>query len=606
MFAGAEKVVTCYSQGVNQSTIGSDKVNAIINCHLLTGRIGKPGMGPFSLTGQPNAMGGREVGGLANMLAAHMQIESAQDRARVQGFWASPVIAGKPGLKAVDMFGAVADGRIKAIWIMCTNPVVSMPDADGVRAALAACPFVVVSDVIADTDTTALAHVLLPATAWGEKDGTVTNSERRISRQRPFLPAPAETQHDWKIICDVAARMGFAEAFAFQTPAEVFREHAALSAFENGGARDFDIGALASVSDESFDALAPVQWPQRAGEEAPETRFFAQGGFFTPDRKGRFVATPLPGRAPRAGLTLNTGRVRDQWHTMTRTGKTGRLMAHTPEPFCDIHPADAQAAGVGDGALVVVSSERGEIVARARISGTQRPGSIFVPMHWTSRFASKARVDALAAPVVDPVSGQPALKHTACAVRPFVAAWSAFAVTRARPSPACVYWALAPVDGGYRIEMAGDAAPGDWRAFAAALFGLTDADPAEWVAYTDRATAAVRLAAFEGDELAGALFVGGGAASISRTFLAQALASAHTPDARLRLLAGRAAGAVADDGKTICVCYSVGSHVIEREIDAGADTVSEIGARLKAGTNCGSCRSEIGRMIHERTLAEAI
>ncbi|NUS70259.1 MAG: molybdopterin-dependent oxidoreductase, partial [Ensifer adhaerens] len=194
LFSTTEKVVTCYSQGVNQSSSGTDKVNAILNCHLVTGRIGRPGMGPFSLTGQPNAMGGREVGGLANMLAAHMAIEDAGDRDRVQRFWRSPKIAEKPGLKAVDLFKAVADGRIKALWIMATNPVVSMPDADAVEAAIRACPFVVVSDILKETDTTRHAHVLLPSLGWGEKSGTVTNSERRISRQRAFLAAPGEAR----------------------------------------------------------------------------------------------------------------------------------------------------------------------------------------------------------------------------------------------------------------------------------------------------------------------------------------------------------------------------------------------------------------------------
>ena len=606
LWASSEKVVTCYSQGVNQSTGGSDKVNAIINCHLLTGRIGRPGMGPFSLTGQPNAMGGREVGGLANMLAAHMQIENPQDRALVQGFWASPVIADKAGLKAVDMFQAVGDGRIKAIWIICTNPVVSMPDADAVRVALENCPFVVVSDVTRETDTTALAHVLLPATAWGEKDGTVTNSERRITRQRAFLPPPGQARHDWDIICDVAARMGFADGFAFESPAAIFREHAALSGHENSSARDFDLGALELLSNEQFDTLAPVQWPQRKGEEAPETRFFAHGGYFTPDRKGRFVPTPLPDQAVREGLTLNTGRLRDQWHTMTRTGKTGRLMAHAPEPFCEMHPTDAEAAGVIDGALVVVASQRGEIIVRAKITARQSRGSVFVPMHWTSRFASKARVDALAMPSVDPVSGQPALKHTPCVVQPFAAAWHGFAVSATRPDPDCAYWAIAPVEGGFRLELAGNEPCADWKSFAAALFCLTRADDAEWVAYSDRSTGAVRLAAFAGEMLVGAIFVGAGAARISRNFLSQSLTAAHGPAARMRLLAGRPAESTADDGYTICSCYSVASGSIIREIENGADSVQAIGAKLKAGTNCGSCRSELQRLIHEHRLAEAI
>ncbi|TIW57226.1 MAG: nitrate reductase, partial [Mesorhizobium sp.] len=264
LFAATEKTVTVYSQGVNQSSQGTDKVNAIINCHLATGRIGKPGAGPFSVTGQPNAMGGREVGGLANMLAAHMEIENPAHRARVRRFWNAPAMAANPGLKAVDMFRAVADGRVKALWIMATNPVDSMPDADAVEAAIKACPFVVVSDVLASTDTVRHAHVSLPATAWGEKDGTVTNSERRISRQRAFLPAPGEARPDWWIVAEVAKRMGFAEAFAHAGPGEIFAEHAALSGYENDGARDFDIGAYAGINAEGYEDLAPFQWPAPA------------------------------------------------------------------------------------------------------------------------------------------------------------------------------------------------------------------------------------------------------------------------------------------------------------------------------------------------------
>ncbi|TAN64804.1 MAG: nitrate reductase, partial [Magnetospirillum sp.] len=258
-FAETEKVVTLWSQGINQSSSGTDKVDAIINCHLVTGRIGRPGMGPFSLTGQPNAMGGREVGGLANMLAAHMGFDdTAIDR--VGRFWGAGRMATRPGLKAVDLFHAVADGKIKALWVMATNPAVSLPEADLVRTAMAACPFVVVSDCEADTDTTRLAHVRLPALAWGEKDGTVTNSERRISRQRPFLPAPGEARADWWIISRVAARLGHAEAFAYEGPADIFAEHCRLTAFENGGSRDLDLGGLSGAD---YDALMPIQWPDR-------------------------------------------------------------------------------------------------------------------------------------------------------------------------------------------------------------------------------------------------------------------------------------------------------------------------------------------------------
>ncbi|MCK5933278.1 MAG: molybdopterin-dependent oxidoreductase, partial [Fulvimarina manganoxydans] len=339
LFTAREKVVTVYSQGVNQSVSGTDKVNAIINCHLATGRIGRPGMGPFSITGQPNAMGGREVGGLANQLAAHMAIENPHDRALVGEFWQAPNIARKPGLKAVDLFRAVETGKVKAIWIAGTNPVVSMPDADRVKAALAACPLVVVSDVVSRNDTLPFAHVALPAAAWGEKDGTVTNSERRISRQRPFLPLPGEARPDWAIFAEVGRRMGFS-GFDFTNSAEVFDEHARLSAYRNEGSRDFDIGGLAGLASDAYDALNPVQWPVKASEnESGEKRFFADGRFYHPDGKARFVAFRAPVRETAANgeFVLNTGRVRDHWHTMTRTGRSARLSAHTAEPFAELH-----------------------------------------------------------------------------------------------------------------------------------------------------------------------------------------------------------------------------------------------------------------------------
>ena len=273
LFANTEKTLTVYSQGVNQSSQGTDKVNAIINCHLLTGRIGRAGMGPFSITGQPNAMGGREVGGLANTLAAHMEFDD-NSHDIVSRFWQTDRLATKPGLKAVDMFRAVHDGQIKAIWIMATNPAVSMPDANFIRQALEKCPLVIVSDIMGNTDSLQYAHIALPAQGWGEKDGTVTNSERRLSRQRPFLSAPAETRPDWWIISEVAKHMGFEKSFDYKSPNEIFREHAALSAFENNGTRDFDISGL------GYD-FAPVQWPVNAANPTGKSRFFEQGIFYT-------------------------------------------------------------------------------------------------------------------------------------------------------------------------------------------------------------------------------------------------------------------------------------------------------------------------------------
>jgi assimilatory nitrate reductase catalytic subunit len=292
LFHAIPNAVTCFSQGVNQSSQGTDKVNAIINCHLATGRIGRRGQGPFSLTGQPNAMGGREVGGLANQLAAHMGF-TAEDIDRVGRFWQAPRVATREGLKAVQLFDAIARGRIKALWVMATNPAVSLPRARQVRDALGRLELFVLSENVIANDTVAAgAHILLPAAAWGEKDGTVTNSERRISRQRAFLRPPGEAKPDWWMVTQVARRMGFTSAFSYRSAADIFREHAALSAFENGGRRDFDLGGLADIGDDAFAALDPVQWPLRAGEtrrkRQPDRRFFAEGGFYTrPSRRRR-------------------------------------------------------------------------------------------------------------------------------------------------------------------------------------------------------------------------------------------------------------------------------------------------------------------------------
>ncbi|MCB1660185.1 MAG: molybdopterin-dependent oxidoreductase, partial [Pseudomonadales bacterium] len=446
-FCQTEKTMTCFSMGVNQSSAGTDKVNAIINCHLATGRIGKAGASPFSLTGQPNAMGGREVGGLANMLAAHMDIENPVHRERVQRFWQSPVIADKSGLKAVDLFDAMYEGKIKAVWIMATNPVVSLPNADKVRAALEKCELVVVSDCIADTDTTRLADVLLPSLGWGEKDGTVTNSERRISRQRGFLPAPAQAKPDWWALSQVAQAMGF-EGFDYQTPADVFNEHVALSAFENdasieSGLRDFNLVGLGQLDTEQYNALQPIQWPVLSKDQGTE-RLFAQGQFYTPNRLAKFV--PLTSRAPKNALSaefpfvLNTGRIRDQWHTMTRTGLTPRLLQHIGEPYAELHPNDAKKLSIQAGDLVEISSTWGKAVVRAQLSDGQRQGSVFVPMHWTGVLTRQSRVGAVVNPAVDPVSGQPENKHTPVKVSRFKAAWHGYLLsTTPLNLPECDY-----------------------------------------------------------------------------------------------------------------------------------------------------------------------
>lgn len=606
LFERTQKTVTCYSQGVNQSQSGTDKVNAIINCHLATGRIGRPGMGPFSLTGQPNAMGGREVGGLANMLAAHMAIESAGDRDRVQRFWASPAIAEKPGLKAVDMFRAVADGRIKALWIMATNPVVSMPDAGAVEAAIKACPFVVVSDVMAKTDTARHAHVLLPSLGWGEKDGTVTNSERRISRHCGFLDTPGEAKADWWQMAEVGRRMGFGAAFAFRHASEIFAEHAALSGFENLGSRDFDISG---VDPKVYDGMAPFQWPRPQAGDAGTTRFFADGRFYHADGKARFIVTALP-EVDRTSadypLTLNTGRIRDQWHTMTRTGKSARLTAHIAEPFAELHPRDAQALGIESADLVELESPHGKVLLRALISERQARGSVFAPMHWNDRFASLARIDMVVAPVTDPYSGQPASKNTGVRARRFEAKAYGFAISRTRPdAPDCAYWAIAKADGGYRMELAFAEEPQDWTLWARQVFGI-DAG-IEPLGYSDRQTGDLRLAFFDGDILLAALFIARRPVAVARNWAILQLTERHE-DLRMRfaLIAGRPGAGRPDPGATVCSCFNVGVNQITAAVRDGCHSVEAIGKVLNAGTNCGSCRAEIKGVINGclKTAAE--
>ena len=606
LWAGTAKVVTLWSQGINQSSSGADKGNAIINCHLATGRIGRPGMGPFSITGQPNAMGGREVGGLANMLAAHLDLEDPAHRAAVQGFWASPAIAERPGLKAVDLFAACAAGKIKALWIMSTNPVVSMPEADAVRAAIRAVPFVAVSEVIASTDTGAEADVLFPAAAWGEKSGTVTNSERRITRQRAFLPPPGQARADWRIVCEVAARMGFAEAFAYASEAEVFREHAALSKLAGELGRAFDISAKVGISDEDYAALDPFHWPATAAGD--QARLFADGAFHTPSGRARFV--PVTPRAPasrlsaRFPLRFNTGRVRDHWHTLTRTGKSPRLSQHIAEPYLEIHPADARRAGLAPADLARVESPEGAALLRVLVSPRTPEGSVFAPMHWSAQLSSAGRVCAAVRAEVDPVSGQPELKGAAVRVEKFEAAWHAFAISTARPRCAGAdYWALAQAAGGWRAELAGTAAPADWTAFARRLFGLDEGE-GEAMVVADPARGAARVALFAQGRLAGALFAAPESVEVARAHLCAMLAADETPP---DLLAGRPGADRPDPGAIVCSCFSIGAKTIAEAI-AGRQLadVAAIGAALGAGTNCGSCRPELQALLDKTRTARTL
>ncbi|HMR04035.1 MAG TPA: molybdopterin-dependent oxidoreductase, partial [Candidatus Competibacter phosphatis] len=580
----------------------SDKVNAIINCHLATGRIGQPGMGPFSVTGQPNAMGGREVGGLANQLAAHMDF-APEDVERVQRFWQAPAIAQGPGLKAVDLFKAVADGKIKALWIMGTNPVVSMPDADQVREALRRCPLVVVSDAVADTDTMRLARIKLPALTWGEKEGTVTNSERRISRQRTFLPPPGEAKPDWWAMTQVARRLGFEAWFPFESAAAVFREHSALSGFENENARrDFDISALADLSDTDYDALQPVQWPLPHGVTVGTARLFGAGGFFTADGRARCVA--IGERAPAHAvddsfpLVLNSGRIRDQWHTMTRTGKTARLTGHIPEPYIEIHPVDALACGVSENGLARVHSRWGEMIVRVRTNPGQQPGSVFVPMHWGTPLAPRGRVNAAVNPAVDPLSGQPESKHTPVRVQAYRPRWHGFLLSRDAIEPPAVEYRVSVRDREcWRYELAGEEPVEDWPSRARGLLG--DEPAWEWLEFADLGTGRYRGAVLVDGRLRACLFIAPGPELPLRGWLAGLFAASELDSTeRASLLAGRPGQGQRDNGRIVCACFGVGLNTLTAAIrDQRLITPEAIGAALQAGTNCGSCVPELRQLI---------
>ena len=585
LVAAHPRMITLFSQGANQSTSGTDKGNAIINLHLATGRINRFGAGPISITGQPNAMGGREVGGLANMLACHLGFSDAE-RADVADFWNAPNLCAGPGLKAVDMFRAVHDGRIKFLWVMATNPAVSMPDAGFVREALARCPTVVVSDVIADTDTARLAHIRLPALAWGEKDGTVTNSERRISRQRALFAAPSEARADWRIVCDVAARLGWGEAFAFATPADVWREYAAMTALAGRHGKLLDLTEHAQLSDEQYRTMLPFQW---GGAHPLAARYP------TPSGKARLVAVAPPRQAgdTRFPFRLNTARYRDQWHTMTRTGLAPTLSQHRREPLLEVHPADALAQGLADGGLARVVTPQGAAIFRVAFSPGQRRGDICVPMHWTDTMAGGGRCNLLPPQATDPFSGQPGFKNSPSRIEPVSPEWRGFLVTRDSPEPqGLLWWIRSRLAGGWLYELAGEGGID-----ADAL--LPEGDRLE-VADTVRGMRRIAVRGGDGALLA-ALYVTRSGELPRRDWAAAQMGLGEA--AAAELLAGRPSTPQADRGAMVCVCHGVGEHAIAEAACAGAASVDAVGKQTRAGTNCGSCRPAIARLL-EAALAE--
>ena len=419
-WSGSEGVLSLWSMGVNQRREGTAVVGGLINLHLLTGQIGRPGTGPFSLTGQPNAMGGREAGGLAHLLPGYRLVANAAHRAELERAWgfAPGAIAPAPGLTAWQQVEAMEAGELDLWWVAATNPLVSMPNLERVKAAMRRCPLVVVSEAYADTETSHYAHLLLPASQWSEKAGAMTNSERRVTYCPAYRPRHGQSRPDWEVFAELGRRLGFEQQFSYSSAAEVYAEFAALTA---GRVCD-----LSGLSHQLLEEHGPQQWPfpSGSGPTTESKRLYSDGRFPTPSGRARFVAEqPLGLAEPPCDtypLVLSVGRYLGQWHTMTRTAKVERLRKMHPEPLLEIHPDDARRFGVEDGGLAAVTSRRGYVTARVKLSERQRLGSVFLPMHWGFAQEQACEANTLMHEQACPISKQPELKATAVVVAPAV------------------------------------------------------------------------------------------------------------------------------------------------------------------------------------------
>ena len=630
--------LSLYCQGLNQSSSGTAKNAALINLHLATAQIGKPGAGPFSLTGQPNAMGGREVGGLANLISAHRDMSNPAHRAEVASLWGVADVPSTPGKTAVEMFQAAADGEIKALWIACTNPAQSMPDQATVRRALERAELVIVQEAFATTSTCAYADLLLPATTWGEKNGTVTNSERRISRVLPAVKAPGETRHDWSIAVDFAQRLEkllparHATLFPYPTPESVWNEHR-----ESTRGRDLDITGLSYAI---LETIGPQQWPLPEGATTGRVRLYEDGIFPTVDGRAKFVNTAYkPVAEPRESrypFSLTTGRLRDQWHGMSRTGTLGRLFGHVAEPVVQINPQDMARRLLKEGDLVHVTSKRGSIVVPVQASAEVGMSQAFMAMHWGEEYLSGVSstgqrltgVNALTTSAYCPSSKQPELKHAAVKILKADLPWSMLAVAwlpdtqvlqarealvqmmRLFPFAVCVPFSNnTPLSEPGRARTgvlfraaAHDAPPPEWLAQLTALLGLNSADSLH---YVDRKKGQHRSARLlrSGDhaELEAFLLAGDTSAEawIKTVLQDQLPAQAY---GRLLLLPGaKAPVAVQSRGKPICSCFNVTDLAIAEQLETcvGDDEarLTQLQGALKCGTNCGSCLPELKRLV---------
>ncbi|AUN96326.1 nitrate reductase [Pseudazoarcus pumilus] len=623
-FGRAGAALSMWCQGLNQSHHGVANNAALIHLHLATGHIGRPGAGPFSLTGQPNAMGGREVGALASILPAHRDPRSAEDRAEMARLWGVESIPEAPGLAAVGLFDAILEGKVKAVYIACTNPAQSLPDLTRVRDALEKAEFVVLQEAYADTETAEFADLLLPASGWGEKSGTVTNSERRVTRVRPAIAPPGEARPDWAITADfarrLATRLGKPESsFDFADEAAVFAEHVSLTR-----GRDCDMSGLSHAV---LEAQGPLQWPFPAGAVTGTPRLFTDGVFPTADGRARFAKVGFPTRhAPlpepvtaRRPFILTTGRLRDQWHGMSRSGKVAQLWGHTPRAEIAVNPVDLVRRGLDAGQLVRVIGERGEIVLPLATDEGVAPGQAWIPMHWGAATLAHAGANVLTSKAVDPVSQQPALKQAAVSILPARLDWRAGWAAVARDAEQAAQW-MAALRGqlaqfGYAaLSLTGRDQPvvvlraaNGWPLPQHllepidAVFGCADSDPV--LRLSDARRGIDKRARVDGQRLL-ALRLAGEVAAFD--WLVDAIADG-TDVGPLRpwLFAPVSAppqGLAPAGGRTVCNCFGVTEGAIRESVAAGAD-LETLQSKLNCGTSCGSCLPELRRIV--RTAAPA-
>ncbi|MBV8379548.1 MAG: molybdopterin-dependent oxidoreductase [Paucibacter sp.] len=621
-FARSGRTLSLYSMGLNQSTSGTAKNSALINLHLATRQIGRPGTGPFSLTGQPNAMGGREAGGMATLLPGHRDPASAADRAEVARLWGVDALPEGPGMTALEIFEAAARGEVRVLWIACTNPAHSVPDQALVRRALERCELVIVQEAYADTATAALADVLLPAASWGEKEGTVTNSERRISRVRAAVAPPGQARADWRIVRDVARALetrlhpGRASVLAAETPEQLWLEHRDATR-----GRDLDITGLSYAR---LDAEGPQQWPFPQGAGAGLVRLYADGRFATPDGRARFqavaYAAPEDKRDARHPFTLNTGRLRDQWHGMSRTGRLARLFEHEDRPLVHLNPQDMARRGLADGDFVRLRSRRGELVLPAQGDATLAPAQAFLPMHWGSEFVSgrgaKGRpltgVNALTTRARCPDSQQPELKAATVGIERVALPWrlcaagwglddaalaallSEFDYARRQP--------IAGADGsaGQQLEAACAApAAAALMTQVLALFGL---DRPGTLRYADTRRGRLRLLRLDADGRIAALLSAGESDAGWLVDLWRSGAPAAALGRRLLAPEG-SVGSVATPARStqVCNCLDVSQARIEAVLRACTGSAPErlaaVQQQLRCGTQCGSCLPTLRRLV---------